>query len=255
VRLAGDIELFALALKGLGAGPEARGRTAAVGITGTNGKSTVTALACALARAAGIDAEVAGNISPAALDALARREASGSLPRAWVLELSSFQLETTDSLELEAAVVLNVSEDHLDRHGSVGAYAAAKARIFRHARVQVLNRGDARSMAMRLPGRELVTFGLDEPREAADYGIARIDGVPWLVQGAGAQRVKLVTVPELRLAGMHNAANALAALALARALVPVNTALVSAHGDAALAPMLAALRDRSGGRGGRGALV
>src|SRR5207342_3170801 len=101
-----------------------------IAVTGTNGKTTVTSLVGSMARAAGSDCEVAGNIVPAVLDALMRREDSGSLPNLWVLELSSFQLETTASLAADAATVLNISEDHLDRYRGIDAYARAKARIF-----------------------------------------------------------------------------------------------------------------------------
>jgi len=119
----GDIELFAWAVRAMPAMP----RVAA--ITGTNGKTTVTALVGHLLRTAGVDCEVAGNIGPAALDALLRRTEQRSPPAAWVLELSSYQLETTWSLAPEVATVLNLSEDHLDRYASLEEYAAAKAKV------------------------------------------------------------------------------------------------------------------------------
>jgi UDP-N-acetylmuramoylalanine--D-glutamate ligase len=144
------------------------------------------------------------------LDVLMRRLDAGRLPEAWVLELSSFQLETTASLRPDAAAMLNLSEDHLDRYPGMPEYAAAKARVFAGDGVQVLNRGDPRSMAMRIPGRRVVTFGLDAAREREDFGILRISGQPWLAKGA----TPLIATSELQLAGMHNAANALAALAL-----------------------------------------
>jgi UDP-N-acetylmuramoylalanine--D-glutamate ligase len=203
----GDVELFARFTAG-GSGAKV------LAITGTNGKSTVTALAGALCRASGLDAEVAGNISPAVLDALMQRLDSGRMPQVWVLELSSFQLEATVNLRAAAAAMLNLSEDHLDRYPGIAEYAAAKARIFAGDGVQVLNRGDPRSLAMRLPGRTAVTFGLDAAREPDDYGILRLSGEPWLAKGA----TPLVAARELRLAGMHNVANALAALALCRAI-------------------------------------
>src|SRR5262249_55607062 len=148
-RVVGDVELFAQAQ------PGAR----VIAVTGTNGKTTVTSLAGAMARNAGSDCEVAGNIGPAVLDALMQREDSGKLPDLWVLELSSFQLETTSSLSASAATVLNISEDHLDRYGGIGDYAAAKAKIFAGGGLQVLNRDDPLSLAMALPGRTTVTFG------------------------------------------------------------------------------------------------
>jgi len=199
VPVLGDIELFAW---------EVRARSAAkvLAVTGTNGKSTVTALTAHLLRAAGIDCEAAGNIGPPALDALAKRRTA--LPAAWVLELSSYQLETTWALEPDGAALLNVTEDHLDRYSGIDEYAAAKARVFLGSGVQVLNRADARSMACAVPGREHVTFGLDAPARDADYGIA--DGTS-LVRGAH----RILALDELPIFGLHNAANALAACALA----------------------------------------
>jgi UDP-N-acetylmuramoylalanine--D-glutamate ligase len=207
VPIVGDVELFADAL-GHGARPKL------IAITGTNGKTTVTALAGAMCRAAGLDCEVAGNIGPAVLEALSRRERAGRLPEAWVLELSSFQLESTRSLDADAASVLNLSEDHLDRHGSMERYAAAKARIFQGRGVQILNRDDPRSIAMASPGRTVVTFGLGAPAGDRHYGLVMHAGRQWLAQGG----TRLIATGEMRLAGLHNAANALAALALCRAL-------------------------------------
>jgi UDP-N-acetylmuramoylalanine--D-glutamate ligase len=191
----GDIELFAW-----------HNRQPVLAVTGTNGKSTVTALAGHLMRAAGVDCEVAGNIGPPVLQALAQRQTS---PAAWVLELSSYQLETTASLAPVAAAMLNLTEDHLDRYASLAEYAAAKARIFQNGGVQVLNRADAQSMAMARAGREVVTFGLDAPAGERDFGVARGK----LVRG----RQEILAVDELALRGAHNVANALAACALASA--------------------------------------
>src|SRR6266581_3301409 len=199
IQVVGDIELFARATA------DRRPRTIAV--TGTNGKSTVTALAGAMAREANADCGVAGNIGPSVLDALMRREDEGRLPSLWILELSSFQLETTRTLAPDAATVLNLSEDHLDRHRTMAEYAAVKARIFQGRGIQVLNRDDPRSLAMALTGRETVTFGLNAPSRAEDWGLIDRGGVPWLAQGANA----LLAVEEMKLAGLHNAANALAA--------------------------------------------
>jgi UDP-N-acetylmuramoylalanine--D-glutamate ligase len=223
VPVVGDIELFAGSLD-----PVRRPRI--LGVTGTNGKSTVTALAGAMARASGSDCEVAGNIGPPVLDALMRREDGERPAQLWVLELSSFQLETTRSLGASAATVLNLTEDHLDRYPGMAEYAAAKARIFAGDGVQVLNRDDPRTLAMALPGRTVVTFGLDAPRAPRDYGIVVREGEEWLAEGAGA----LMPVKEMKLAGRHNAANALAALALCRAV------------DLPMAPLLAALREFGG---------
>lgn len=232
VPVVGDVELFAQSLP-------SHARPRILAITGTNGKTTVTSLAGALCRAAGLDVEVAGNISPAVLDALAVREAAakqgGRPAEAWVLELSSFQLESTESLAADAATMLNLSEDHLDRHPGMGEYGAAKKRIFQGAGVQVLNRDDPASLAMALPGRRVISFGLDAPRGAEDFGLLEVKGANWLAQGTSP----LMAVTELRIAGLHNAANALAALALAHAIgLPVS----GERGQ----PLLQALRDFRG---------
>ena len=196
----GDIELFAWQLR-------ATDGSRVLAVTGTNGKTTVTSLAGHLLRAAGIDCAVAGNIGPAALDALMQRQAP---PAVWVLELSSYQLETTWSLEADAAAMLNLSEDHLDRYAGLEEYGAAKARVFQGEGLQVLNRDDARSMALALPGRELVSFGLDAPRAQGHWGV--VDGA--IHEGA----LPVLPLGELLIHGAHNVANALAACALARSL-------------------------------------
>jgi len=210
----GEIELFAQALRGPARRGEGQGPSRVIAITGTNGKTTTTALTGHLCRAAGWDAELAGNISPSALTALMTRLDDGRLPDVWVLELSSFQLETTRSLDADAATVLNVSEDHLDRYIDLAEYASAKARIFQGTGAQVLNRQDARVRAMALPGRRLVSFGLDAPGLSDDFGLRTNGGEPWLVQGEHY----LLAQSALPIAGLHNAANALAALALCHAI-------------------------------------
>ncbi len=216
----GDVELLAQLLNTR----DYRRNSKVIAITGANGKTTTTSMIGAMCQEAGLDAQVAGNISPAVLDALRERKQQ---PQVWVLELSSFQLETTYSLQADAAAVLNVSEDHLDRYGgSMEAYAAAKARIFQGQGVQVLNRDDARSMAMGRKGRQQVSFGLDAPVGGNDWGITREGASIWLVQG----KQKIMRADELQVSGLHNVANALAALALCRAL------------NLPLPPLLAALR-------------
>ncbi len=210
----GDIELFAQAL------PQ-KNRPKIIAITGSNGKTTVTSMVGSMCRAAGLDTAVAGNISPAVLDALLQRE--GQQPDIWVLELSSFQLEATMTLNADAAAVLNISEDHLDRYAGMHEYVAAKARIFKGEGVQVLNRDDAFSAGMALPGRKQITFGLDD---SGDFGIERINSEIWLKQG----QLRLMNAKELQIAGLHNVSNALAALALCHAA------------GLPLAPQLAALR-------------
>ena len=208
--ITGEMSLLAEALDELGV----RGQTRILAITGTNGKTTTTALTAALARSAGIDAVAAGNISPAALDVLMDRLAAGAaLPQCWVLELSSFQIETMRHLDAEAATVLNVTDDHLDRYAGLDEYAATKAVIFQGRGAQVLNREDARVNAMARPGRDIIRFGTDAPGGSRDYGIARHGEADWLVRG----HQPLLALADLPLAGRHNAANALAALALCEA--------------------------------------
>ena len=202
----GDIELFANQLTTY----DLRLTTKVIAITGSNGKTTVTSLVEHLCRAAGRDAVAAGNISPAVLDAVLAR--GKQQPDIWVLELSSFQLETTFSLKADAATVLNISEDHLDRYADMDEYAAAKQRIFKDCGVQVLNRDDPRVMAMLRDN--YITFGLSLPEREVDFGIERDGGEIWLVQGSR----RLIRASELQLAGLHNLANAQAALALCLAI-------------------------------------
>ncbi len=214
VELAGDIELFARALPAI---------QKVIAITGSNGKSTVTALTGALCRAAGLETIVAGNIGDAVLDTLPK---DGTWPDLYVLELSSFQLETTSRLRPVAATVLNVTENHLDRYAGMDAYAAAKARIFAGG-IQVLNRDDSRSLAMRIPGRVVQTFGAGLPESEEAWGLVERGGDRreiWLARGGAL----LVPVTDLRLVGRHNALNALAALALVSAVAPVKRDVLTA---------------------------
>ncbi|MFA5082417.1 MAG: UDP-N-acetylmuramoyl-L-alanine--D-glutamate ligase [Hydrogenophilaceae bacterium] len=199
--IVGDVELFARVIAG--------SKSKVIAITGSNGKSTVTSLVGHLCAAAGLDTVVAGNIGLPVLDALAEREINGDSPDVWVLELSSFQLETTASLRPAAATVLNISEDHMDRYSALADYAATKARVFTSG-VQVLNRDDVMVMAMANPALDMRSFGLD----AGDYGLVDQAGRLWLAE-AGQP---LCPVDDLPIAGLHNAANALAALALCRAI-------------------------------------
>lgn len=214
IPVVGDIELFAQQLAANGLRPG----TKVLAITGSNGKTTVTSMVEHLCKAAGKDVVAAGNISPAVLDVVLERGVNQ--PGVWVLELSSFQLETTSSLNADAATVLNVSEDHLDRYAGMDEYSAAKARIFAGCGVQVLNRDDERCMSMARKGCKTITFGLSEPRTADDFGMEHAGGEIWLKQG----KQRLLKAGELQLAGLHNAANALAALALGRAIdLPMHT--------------------------------
>jgi UDP-N-acetylmuramoylalanine--D-glutamate ligase len=194
--LIGDIELFARA---------ARAPVAA--ITGTNGKSTVTTLLGQMAERAGRAVRVGGNLGAPALELL---DDAADL---YILELSSFQLESVTSLRLAAASVLNVSADHLDRHADLDAYAAAKARIFTHCELAVINLDDALVSSMARAGQQRLSFSLRADC-GADYCLATHAGAPWLLAHGEA----LLPLAQLRIAGLHNAANALAALALAEAL-------------------------------------
>lgn len=197
----GDIELFAWHQNQL---TESE-RPNVIAITGSNGKSTVTAMVGAMCAAAGLRTLVAGNIGVPVLDTLAQ-----PLPDVYVLELSSFQLETTSSLQVEAAALLNLSQDHLDRYASMADYAAAKARIFAHAKTQVLNRDDAATMAMANPAQQPLSFGLTPAQSPREYGIA--------ADKLCAGSTVLLDMHDLPVVGLHNAANALAAFALTSTL-------------------------------------
>ncbi len=229
IQIVGDIELFSQSL------PKNR-PPKIIAITGANGKTTVTSMVGAMCRAAGLITEMAGNISPAVLDVLLTRH--GQHPDIWVLELSSFQLEVTSSLNADAATVLNISEDHLDRYSDIKEYAAAKARIFQDTRnnnaqrgIQVLNRDDKNSAGMALPDRVQITFGLQTPPPTEhDWGINTSGQDIWLLHG----QKRVMNANELQVAGMHNVANALAALALCHAV------------GLPLAPLLSALRSFRG---------
>lgn len=207
-------------------------------VTGTNGKTTVTALTGQLVERAGRSVAVAGNIGPALVSTLAGHLDAGTLPQVWVLELSSFQLEGVEGFEPTAAAVLNITQDHLDWHGTMDAYAAAKARVFGAKGVMVLNREDPRVMVMlpapvRVKGgkfeqREHITFGGDLPQRPGDFGIEVANGMAWLVRAHDADETqkrriseaeeihlqRLMPADALRIRGRHNAVNALAALAL-----------------------------------------
>jgi UDP-N-acetylmuramoylalanine--D-glutamate ligase len=246
----GEIELFAQALADLKATRAYAPKV--IAITGTNGKTTVTSLTGLLCRRAGLTTRVAGNISPAALDVLREVLDNDDLPQAWVLELSSFQLHTTSSLNPDAATVLNVTQDHLDWHGSMTAYAFDKARIFGKDTVRVLNRDDAIVMRMATPDAQMSTFGTGEPDAPGSFGLVNERGVLWLANANPAEEPekkrkknepeephelfinRLMPADALRIRGIHNASNALAALALCRAC------------GLPLAPLLHGLRDYQG---------
>jgi len=253
---AGELGLFSQALKHLQA---SRGYTPKVlAITGTNGKTTVTSLTGQLVARTGKSVAVAGNIGPTLLDTLSARLDQDTLPEVWVLELSSFQLDGEKTFEPTAATVLNLTQDHLDWHGSMAAYAQAKAAVFGSRGLMLLNRDDPGVMAM-LPEpmrvklqkpqqRPYLTFGGDMPQRPGDFGIETVNGMTWLVRALEADETikkrkgdepdihiqRLMPADALRIRGRHNAINALAALALANAA------------GCALAPMLYGLREYRG---------
>ncbi len=209
--IVGDIELFARAAD-----------APVVGITGTNGKSTVTTLLGRMAERAGVRVRVGGNLGQPALDLLDRGPCD-----LYVLELSSFQLDTTHSLKLKAAVVLNVSADHMDRYTTLEHYAASKARIYANCETSVVNADEPDVVKMPRAGARVISFGLET---AADFTLTTAGGEPWLSRRGAA----LMPLASLRISGRHNAANALASLALGDALrLPI-------------APMLEELREFPG---------
>ncbi len=294
VALVGELDLFAQALLDLSQRPAQPYTPQVLAITGTNGKTTVTALTTALLQRAGLNVAMAGNIGPALLDVLsqaldteARAEADTDtnpaaltppppkpaqpphLPSVWVLELSSFQLDGVAGGAWDrvptAATVLNITEDHLDWHGTLDAYAQAKAHIFGTQALMLLNRDDPRVMAWQpasvsvkvggrysqQPERPYATFGLDAPTRAGDWGIETVNGMDWLVRALALDETRarsratdaqadavypqrMMPVDALRIRGRHNAANALAALALATST------------GAALGAMLHGLREYRG---------
>lgn len=253
-----ELSLFAQALADL---KEDRAYTPKViGITGTNGKTTVTSLAGQLIQRAGKSVAVAGNIGPTLLDTLTEmldkqtHDETAALPEVWVLELSSFQLDGVSNFEPDVATVLNITQDHLDWHETLPAYSAAKANVYGRGGFMLLNRDDPLVMAALpapvkgKPTRSYFTFGSDEPKRPGDYGIETVNGMAWLVRAAEADETlkrrktetlelhiqRLMPLEALRIHGRHNATNALAALGLAVAV------------GCSLAPMLHGLREYRG---------
>lgn len=210
IPIVGDVELFGQALA------TKQESIRVIGITGSNGKSTVTTMVGEMCKAAGLNTIVAGNIGLPVLDVLSAAEDSNSIskPQCYVLELSSFQLETTSNLSLNAATVLNVTEDHLDRYNGMADYAAAKARIFQRCQHQVLNCDDTYSIAMKKPGSAVSYFSPAMPLAQNYWGLLSMRGEQWLAH----DQTPIMALADLPVAGGHNAINALAALALARAI-------------------------------------
>ena len=256
IEVGGELSLFADALARL---KEEQGYSPTVlAVTGTNGKTTVTSLTGQLVERSGRTVAVAGNIGPTLLGTLAAKIDAGALPQVWVVELSSFQLETAGSFEPAVATVLNLSQDHLDWHGTMDAYAQAKSRIFGKSAVMVLNREDplviqmlpapVRQKGGKFEHRASITFGGDMPQRPGDFGIEVVNGMAWLVRALEADETHrrrneeaeelhfqhLMPADALRIRGRHNAVNALSALALATAA------------GCPLGPMLYGLRDYRG---------
>jgi UDP-N-acetylmuramoylalanine--D-glutamate ligase len=266
VPLLGELDLFSRALADLRL--ERDDAPKLIAITGTNGKTTTTAMTALLAARCGRRVATAGNIGPTLLDTLAAAlDNDAPLPDLWVLELSSFQLEgggfglnAGSHFEPDAAAVLNLSQDHLDWHGDMAAYIAAKARVFGSTALMVINRDDPRVTALvpvpaavkgKAPKpvpRTVLSFGLDTPRAPGDFGLVTENGIAWLVRALPLDDTfkrkrtdeieihlqRLMPADALRVRGRHNAANALAALALATAI------------GCPLAPMLHGLREYAG---------
>lgn len=237
----GEIELFARELAHLN---KTQGyRPKVVAVTGTNGKTTTTRLTGLMVRQANRTVCTAGNIGPNAVCELDRLLEEGKLPDFWVLELSSFQLATTTSLGCDAAAFLNLTQDHVDWHGSMAEYEAAKRRIFSEKTVRVLNRDDAASMRAATEGADIRTFGVSDPVAPGQYGLTKDSGLTWLseipyVKETANRRRSLLLSPEpeqkrllmptssLKIRGQHNAMNALAAIALTEAVgIPLSAAL------------------------------
>ena len=225
VKLSGDIELFARYAK-----------APIVAITGSNAKSTVTTLVGEMAAAAGKHVAVGGNLGTPALDLLSDDV------ELYVMELSSFQLETTDQLGAEVATVLNISEDHMDRYSGLPAYHLAKHRVFRGARQVVVNRQDVLTRPLIGEGLPCWTFGLNKP-DFHGFGLREENGEKYLA----FQFDNLMPVRELKIRGAHNQANALAALALGHAVgLPMESMLESLRNFGGLEHRCQWLREREG---------
>ena len=209
VEILGDVEIFCR-----------NGNAPLVAVTGSNGKSTVVSLLAQMLERAGLRAGLGGNIGTPALDLLAK-----PAPDYYVLELSSFQLETLRSHRPAAAAVLNVSADHMDRHESMEDYAQAKENIYAGDGAMIINLDDETVRAMQRPGRRTISYSLARPE--ADFRVGERNGENWLVHGDEA----LLRQSELRVHGLHNLANVLACLALGRALDLPLPAMVDAARD------------------------
>ena len=236
IRIGNELTLFNFALAELNESQQYKPYVLA--ITGTNGKTTVTSLTGKLAACANKLVAVAGNIGPSLLDTLGAKLGSKDLPEVWVLELSSFQLNDAVDFEPTAAVVLNVTQDHLDWHGNMASYAEAKFHVYGSKGCMVINRDDEIVLDMLAIAkkankqRKYCTFGSNLPTRLGDYGLESVDGMTWLVRAisaedivvkkqrsfleptVGLQMQRLIPTEAIQIHGQHNLLNALAALAL-----------------------------------------
>ncbi|MBI2769761.1 MAG: UDP-N-acetylmuramoyl-L-alanine--D-glutamate ligase [Burkholderiales bacterium] len=283
VRAAGELSLFSEALAGLRA--ERAYEPVVLAVTGTNGKTTVTSLTGQLVERAGKRTAVAGNIGPTLLETLAEKMDGGELPEVWVIELSSFQLEGVEDFEPAAAAVLNLTQDHLDWHGDMDSYGAAKARVFGKQALMVLNREDplvmkmlpepVRLSAARPPGgakapsggsaaasaasvgakgrgkfeqRDYLTFGGDMPQRPGDFGIETVNGMAWLVRALEAdetRKKKNAEVEELHIQRLMPA-DALRIRGRHNAVNALSALALASAAGCALGPMLYGLREYRG---------
>lgn len=236
VRIGNELTLFNFALAELNESQQYKPHVLA--ITGTNGKTTVTALTGKLVDCANMSVAIAGNIGPSLLDTLSANLDAVALPQVWVLELSSFQLTDAIGFEPSAAVVLNITQDHLDWHGNMASYTEAKYHVFGLNGSMVINRDDETVVNMLAKAkkanklRKYCTFGSNLPTRLGDYGLESVDGMTWLVRAISAedmvvkkqrsfleptaelQMQRLIPTEAMQIYGQHNMLNALAALAL-----------------------------------------
>ena len=240
IRIGNELTLFNMALIDLRESVAYKPHVLA--ITGTNGKTTVTSLTGKLVASADMNVAVAGNIGPSLLDTLSEKIKSAELPQAWVLELSSFQLNDVTDFEPTAAVVLNVTQDHLDWHGTMDSYSEAKSHVYGLQAMMVINRDDEVVMGMLANAQKLnknrkyCTFGSDLPSRLGDYGLESVNGVTWLVRAISFDDIvikkqrsliepkielsmqRFIPADALQLRGQHNMLNALAALSLVESI-------------------------------------
>ncbi len=212
ISVVGDIEIFLCE-------NTKRFESKVLAITGTNGKSTVTRMVETILNVSGVDAVAVGNIGTPVLEILTQIvTGERKAPDVFVLEISSFQIDTTFTLDFHGAVILNISEDHLDRYENFEAYIRSKLRIYSGTGTKVLNRDDPLIMNSYPMSDDIVTFGLSHPDTDVAWGIARIEEVEWLMLGDQ----KVCRSDDLPVLGLHNVSNALAALALSSLFLPSN---------------------------------